>query len=72
MPCPVLLFGFRASKLRVFIPLAPSWRLGDRGDLSRRPMWGGEHLPALAGWDAVTGVGTPNFEALKAAALQLP
>ena len=28
-------------------------------------------FPAIAGWDAVTGVGTPNFEALQQAVLQL-
>ena len=28
-------------------------------------------FPAVAGWDAVTGVGTPNFEKLKEAALKL-
>lgn len=29
-------------------------------------------FPAVKGWDAVTGVGTPNYAALKAAALALP
>merc|ERR1711907_307664 len=26
-------------------------------------------FPAVAGWDAVTGMGTPNYQALKSAAL---
>ena len=33
---------------------------------------GGGGFPAKTGWDAVTGVGTPNYAALKAAALALP
>ena len=38
------------------------------GSIGNNPGCGTQGFPALAGWDPVTGLGTPNYVAMLAAA----